>query len=83
MGPAQSRTYGGLIRDRKEPVGLTAATNRQVAVSFVDLSLKIRLRAATVALRGADNWPTFTNIEAGETFVKTSVEFIVNSPDHE
>jgi hypothetical protein len=54
-----------------------------VAESLADLSLKIRLRAATVALRGADNWPTFTNIEAGETFVKTGVEFIVNSPVHE
>jgi len=39
-------------------VGSTAATNRQVAESFGDLSLKVLLRAATVALRGADRWPT-------------------------
>ena len=57
MGPAQSRTCGGMIRDRKEPVRLTAATNRQVAESFGDLSLKVHVRAVTAEFRGAERWP--------------------------
>ena len=72
-----------MIRDRKEPVRMTAATNRQVAESFGDLSLKVHVRAVTAEFRGAERWPTSTILEACETFVKTKVEFIVNSADHQ
>ena len=45
--------------------------------------LKVHVRAVTAEFRGAERWPTSTILEACETFVKTKVEFIVNSPDHQ
>ena len=45
MGAEQSMTRGGVIRDGKELVRLTAATNGQMAKSFWYHTLKVHVRS--------------------------------------